>query len=248
MSGHSKWHSIRHKKAIVDAKKGKMFNKIIRELITAARIGGGDPEANPRLRIAIQHAKSVNMPSENIERAIKRGTGELEGVKYEEAVYEGYGPGGTAIMVTSLTDNKKRTTSELRTIFSKNGGNLGENGCVSWMFHRKGVIIIDKNQIDEEKLFNIVVEAGANDISSDEKNYEITVDPDKFENVKNALINNNIKIESAEISMVPQTYVKVADMKEAQQIAKLLMALEDHDDVQQVYSNADIPDEAFEGL
>ncbi len=246
MSGHSKWHSIRHKKAIVDAKRGKIFNKLIREITTAARIGGGDPESNPRLRLAIQKAKSVNMPADNIERAIKKGTGEIEGVNYEEHIYEGYGPAGTAIMVLSLTDNKNRTTSELRSIFSKNGGNLGENGCVAWMFSKKGVILVSKDTISEEELFTIVADAGAEDMKSDEKTYEIIIEPENFDTVKKELEKNNIKIESAEITMLPQNYVKIEDEKIAKQMAKLLMALEEHDDVQQVYTNADIPEEAFE--
>lgn len=248
MSGHSKWHSIRHKKAVVDARRGKIFSKIIREITTAARLGGGDPEANPRLRLAIQRAKSVNMPADNIERAIKKGTGEIEGVKYEEHIYEGYGPAGTAIMVTSITDNKNRTTAELRNIFSKNGGNLGENGCVAWMFSKKGVIIVNKDSISEDELFNIVADAGAEDMKTEDKGYEVITEPENFEDVKKRLEEKSIKIENAEITMIPQNYVKVEDERSAKQIAKLLMSLEEHDDVQQVYTNADIPDEAFEGL
>ncbi len=250
MSGHSKWHSIKHKKAAIDAKRGKIFNKIIKELTVAARIGGGDPDANPRLRLIIQKAKSVNMPVGNIEKAIKRGTGELEGVTYEEATYEGYGAGGTAVMIEVLTDNKNRTIAEIRSIFSKNGGNLGENGCVSWMFTRKGVIIVKSDVAEEEKLFEIIADAGAEDMKLDEENntYEITCEPDDLEKVKENLEKNNIPVESAEITMIPQNPVKVDQPDKAKQMARMLMALEDHDDVNNVYTNADIDASVFEGL
>ncbi len=249
MSGHSKWHSIKHKKAAIDAKRGKIFNKIIREITTAARIGGGDIESNPRLRLSVQKAKEVNMPADNIERAIKKGTGELEGVNFEEHIYEGYGPSGTAIMVASITDNKNRTTSELRTIFSKNNGNLGENGCVSWMFTKKGIILVKKDNISEDELFTLIADAGAEDMKeNDDGSFEITTDPDNFEKVKEKLEEKNIEIESSDITMIPQNYVKVNDEKAAKQIARLLMALDENEDVQHVYTNADIPEEAFEGL
>jgi len=243
MSGHSKWHSIKHKKAIVDARKGKIFNKLIREITVAARIGGGNPEDNPRLRMVIQKAKSVNMPNDNIEKAIKKGTGELEGVSYEEVVYEGYGPKGVAIMMEALTDNKNRTTAEIRSIFGKNGGNLGENGCVSWMFSKKGLITVKKESIDEEELFNIVVDAGAEDMQSveDMDVYEITTEPENFENVKKILLEKNIPIETSDITFIPKNTVKVEEEKVARQILNLLNILEDHDDVQNVYTNADIP-------
>ncbi|MBN1899072.1 MAG: YebC/PmpR family DNA-binding transcriptional regulator [Spirochaetes bacterium] len=248
MSGHSKWHSIKHKKAAVDAKRGQKFTKIIREITTSARLGGGDADSNPRLRLAMLKAKSVNMPADNIDRAIKKGTGELEGVRYEENYYEGYGPGGTAILINSISDNKNRTTAEIRSILSKHGGNLGENGCVSWMFSKKGVILVNKQVIKEDDLFNIVVDAGCEDLKSEEKYYEITIEPENFEAMKKKLDENNIKYESAEITMVPQNYIEMKEEKLAKQMAKLLMVLEEHDDVQNVYTNADIPDEAFEGL
>ena len=250
MSGHSKWHSIKHKKAAIDAKRGKIFNKIIKELTVAARIGGGNPEDNARLRLIIQKAKSVNMPAANIEKAIKRGTGELEGVSYEEAVYEGYGPGGTAVMIETLTDNKNRTTAEIRSIFSKNGGNLGENGCVSWMFTRKGMITVKSDAVEEDKLFEIVVDAGAEDLKKDDESgmYEITCEPESLESVKESLDKNNIPTESAEITMIPQNLVKIEEPDKAKQMARLLMTLEDHDDVNAVHTNADMDSSVFEGL
>lgn len=248
MSGHSKWHSIKHKKAATDAKKGKIFNKIIREITVAVRTSGGDPEINPRLRLAMQKAKSVNMPSDNIDKAIKKGTGELEGVNYEENIYEGYGPSGTAILIEVVTDNKNRTTAEIRSLFGKNGGNLGENGCVAWMFSKKGFIAVKKESISEEDLFNIVVDAGAEDLKSDDESgvYEITVEPEKFETVKKVLDDKNISIENSDITMLPKNYVKIENSTKVKQMVKLIDVLEDNDDVQNVYTNADMPANAFE--
>ncbi len=246
MSGHSKWHSIKHKKAIVDAKRGKIFTKIIREIIIAARLGGGDPEKNPRLRKAIEAAKDANMPKDNVERAIKKGTGELEGESFEEITYEGYGPGGVAVYVDATTDNKNRTASEIRRIFSKHGGNLGESGCVSWMFKRRGYITVEKSKApSEEKLFEIVVEAGAEDLKDDESSFVIlTAAEDLFE-VAKALEENGIEITTKEIGMIPDTYIKL-EGKEAEQMLKLMETLEDHEDVQNVWANFDISEEEIE--
>lgn len=244
MSGHSKWSSIKHKKAAVDAKRGKIFTKVIREITVAARQGGGDPEANPRLRTAIQAAKAVNMPQDNIQRAIQKGTGEVEGTSFEEIVYEGYGPGGVAILCTVLTDNKNRTVAELRHLFSRHGGNLGETGCVAWMFHKKGLIVVDKSQKEEEELMLLALEAGAEDIKADDDVYEILTTSEDFEQVKRALEDQDIEMSVAEISMIPQATVKL-EGKQAQQMLKLMEALEDHDDVQHVYANFDIPEEVM---
>ncbi len=249
MSGHSKWHSIKFKKAVTDSRRGKLFNKIIREITVAARIGGGDAETNPRMRTAIQKAKSVNMPGDNITKAIKKGTGELAGVHYEENSYEGYGPNGTAILVEVLTDNKNRITAEIRSTFSKNGGNLGENGCVAWMFSKKGLITVKKESIEEEKLFDIVVEAGADDMQFAEEMgvYEITTEPGNLESVKTALKDKNIPVENNIITMLPKNFVKVDDESKARQIFRLINTIEDNDDVQNVYTNADIPASVLEG-
>lgn len=249
MSGHSKWHSIKFKKAVTDAKRGKLFNKIIREITVVTRIDGGNPEDNPRLRVAIQKAKSVNMPGDNIQKAIKKGTGELEGVHYEENTYEGYGPSGTAILVEVLTDNKNRTTAEIRSTFVKNGGNLGEKGCVAWMFSKKGLITVKKESIGEEELFNIIVEAGADDMALAEEMgvYEITTEPENFEAVKKALQDKNIPIKNGDISMLPKNFVKVQDEARARQIVRLINVIEDNDDVQNVFTNADLPASVMEG-
>jgi len=244
MSGHSKWHSIKHKKARVDAKRGNVFTKIIKEITVAARIGGGNPDMNPRLRTAIAKAKGENMPQDNINRAIKKGTGELPGVSYEEYIYEGYGPAGVAVMVEVLTDNKNRTVSEIRFIFSKHNGNLGEAGCVGWMFEKKGVILIDRSQINEDQLMEIVLDAGADDINAEESEYEVTTLPEKFEEVKSALEAKNVPVSMSEVSMVPQNTIKL-EGKQAQQMLALMEKLEDHDDVQNVYANFDIPDEVL---
>jgi YebC/PmpR family DNA-binding regulatory protein len=247
MSGHSKWAGIKHKKAAQDAKRGRIFTKLIREITVAAREGGGNPEINARLRTAIERARDANMPQDNIDKAIKKGTGELPGVNYESCVFEGYGPGGVAIMVEALTDNKNRTSAEIRNIFSKKGGNLAGGGSVAWIFNKKGYILIDKTQIDEEKLFSIGVDAGAEDIKTEGKNYEVYCDPKDFENLKEAFKNQGIKWELAELTMVPNSTVKVIG-NEAKQVLSLSEALDDHDDVQKVYANFDIPDEILEEI
>ncbi|HYK88096.1 MAG TPA: YebC/PmpR family DNA-binding transcriptional regulator [Acidobacteriota bacterium] len=242
MSGHSKWHSIKHKKAATDSKRGRIFTRLIKEMTAAARNGGGDPDSNPRLRLAVATAKANNMPADNIKRAIMRGTGELPGVSYEDVNYEGYGPGGVAIYVHVLTDNKNRTVAEIRHILSKNGGNLGETGCVGWMFARKGYLVVEKAAVSEDKLMDIVIGAGADDMREDGENFEVFTSPDDFDAVKSALEKEEIPLAAAEISMVPQNYVKL-EGKNAQTMLKLMEALEDHEDVQNVWSNFDI-DEA----
>jgi YebC/PmpR family DNA-binding regulatory protein len=239
MSGHSKWHSIKHKKGALDAKRGRMFTKLIKEITIAARIGGGDPEGNPRLRKAVLDAKGVNMPADNIKRAIQKGTGELEGGQLEEIMYEGYAPGGVAMLVEVVTDNRNRTVSEIRHVFSKNGGNMGESGSVSWMFHKKGYIGIEKSKADEETLMTLAIDAGADDFQSDESLYEIYTSQEAFEDVLNAVKGKKIETVTAEISMIPQNYIKV-EGKTAQQVVKLMEALDEHDDVQHVYANFDI--------
>lgn len=247
MSGHSKWSTIKHKKSKEDARRGKIFTKLIKEITVAARMGGGDPNGNPRLRAAIQAAKAENMPKENIERAIKKGTGELPGVAYEEATFEGYGPGGVAVLVEILSDNRKRTVADIRHIFAKHAGNLGEAGCVSWMFEKKGLIAFEKDKVDEEKLMDVALEAGALDVRETEKEYEVLTAPGDFEKVKKKLEEANLVPAYAEISMIPQTTVRLTG-KEAQQMLKLMESLEDSDDVQHVYANFDIPDEEMERL
>jgi YebC/PmpR family DNA-binding regulatory protein len=247
MSGHSKWSSIKHKKGAADAKRGKIFTKLIKEITTAARIGGGDPEANARLRVAVVQAKTENMPKENIDRAIKKGTGALEGESYEEYTYEGYGPGGTAILIEVLTDNKKRTTAEIRHTLSRLNGNMGEAGCVSWMFSKKGYMSFDKNTVDEDKIMELALEAGAEDVTTDENEIEVITDIQNFEDVKKVFDSNGIKCTVAEISMIPQTSVKL-DGKNAETMLKLMEMLEDSDDVQNVYANFDISFEEMEKL
>ncbi|RKZ35120.1 YebC/PmpR family DNA-binding transcriptional regulator [bacterium] len=243
MSGHSKWSQIRHKKAAADAKRGKLFTKLIREITIAAREGGGDPDMNPRLRTAIESAKSANMPSENIERAIKRGTGELEGISYEEVVYEGYGPGGVAILVEVVTDNKNRTVSEIRKLFSNYEGNLGESGCVAWIFQKAGLIMVPKKEIGAEELLDYALESGAIDFKDeDDEFFEIYTEPSDLIDVRDELKKKNVEIDSAELTAIPQSTVHL-EGKEAEKLLKLMYSLEDHDDVQKVYSNMDIPDE-----
>jgi YebC/PmpR family DNA-binding regulatory protein len=239
MSGHSKWATIKHKKAALDAKRGKIFTRLIREIIMAARIGGGDSDKNPRLRKAIQDAKAENMPADNIKRAVQRGTGELPGATYEEMMMEGYGPGGAAVLAELTTDNRNRTVSEIRHAFSKHGGNLGEAGSVSWMFSKKGDIVVPKSAAKEDQLMNLVLEAGGEDIKDDGETWEIVTDPSAFDAVNEALKSAAIEIASAEIAMLPQTYVKL-EGSAAQQMIRLLEALEEQDDVQHVYSNFDV--------
>jgi len=246
VSGHSKWSTIKRRKGAVDAKRGKIFTKLIKEITVAARLGGGDPEANPRLRSAIAAAKAVNMPKDNIERGIKKGTGELEGAVYEEITYEGYGPGGVAVLVDCMSDNKNRTVADIRHSFSKSGGNLGESGCVSWMFDKKGVLLIDKQTISEEKLMDLALEAGAEDVLEEENEYQVVTDPENFNTVRESLESKEITFLEADISMVPQNTVDVSDVKLAARLLKLMENLEDHDDVQNVYANFDISEEIME--
>lgn len=245
MSGHSKWSTIRHKKAATDAKRGKIFTKLIKEITVAARMGGGDPAANPRLKTAIAAAKAENMPKDNIDRAVKKGTGELEGVNYEESVYEGYGPGGTAIFVESLTDNKNRAVADIRHIFSKHGGNLGSSGCVAYLFEKKGYLVVSKSDTDEERLMEVALEAGAEDVREDESNFEVITAPADYEAVKSAVEEAGIPTADAEVTMLPTTYTRL-EGKEAEQMIRMMESLEDCEDVQKVYTNADIPEEMLE--
>ena len=246
MSGHSKWASIKHKKGAADAKRGRLFTKLIKEITVAAK-DGGDPDLNPRLRTAITRANDANMPKDNIEKAIKKGTGELPGVTYESCIFEGYGPGGVAMMVETLTDNKNRAAAEIRNIFSKKSGNMAGAGSVAWIFTPKGYILIDKTQIDEETLFSVSVDAGAEDVKTGEKNYEIFCDPKDFENVKKALVDKGIKWENADLTMIPNSTIKLSGT-DAKTVLALVEALEDHDDVQKVHANFDIPDEVLEEI
>jgi len=245
MSGHSKWATIKHKKAATDAKRGSLFTKLIKEITVAAR-GGGKPDTNPRLRVAIERAKESSMPADNIERAIKKGTGELEGISYEDITLEGYGPGGVAIYIEGVSDNKNRTTSEIRTIFSKKGANMAGAGSVSWMFEKKGYIVVSRKAVDEDKLMGIVLDAGAEDLVVEEENFAVKTSPADFFKVKKALEDNSIKIESAEVTLVPKSTVRVAG-DDARKILDLIDAIEEHEDVQNVYANFDIPDELLKG-
>ncbi|MCK4809649.1 MAG: YebC/PmpR family DNA-binding transcriptional regulator [Candidatus Omnitrophica bacterium] len=247
MSGHSKWASIKHKKGAADAKRGRLFTKLIKEITVAAREGGGNSDTNPRLRTAMERSKAANMPNDNIEKAIKKGTGELPGVTYETCIFEGYGSGGAALLVETLTDNKNRTSAEVRNIFSKKSGNLAGSGSVAWIFNKKGYLLIDRSQISEDELFTISVDAGAQDVKIGEKNYEVFSDPKDFENVKKAIKEKGVKWETADLTMVPTSTIKIG-IQEARQVLSLVEALEDHDDVQKVYSNFDIPDEILEKL
>ncbi len=239
MSGHSKWHSIKHKKAATDSKRGRIFTRLIKEMTAAARNGGGDVDANPRLRLAVATAKASNMPAENIKRAIMRGTGELPGVSYEDVNYEGYGPGGVAIFMHVLTDNRNRTVAEIRHILAKNGGNLGETGCVGWMFERKGYFVVEKSTTDEDKLLEIALGAGADDMREDGSNFEILTAPENFDKVRSALEAAKVSTAAAEISMMPQNYIKL-EGKSAQTMLNLMEALEDHEDIQNVWANFDV--------
>ena len=249
MSGHSKWSTIKRKKGAADTKRGQAFTRLIKEVTIAARMGGGNPEGNPRLRTAVAAAKAENMPKDNIERAIKKGTGELEGVNYEEFTYEGYGPAGVAVYVEIMTDNKNRTAADVRHIFSKNNGNLGENGCVAWMFEKKGTFVYDKSEVDEEKLMEYVLDAGAEDISEEESTWVVMTDHKDFYSVKEAIdkIDALPSYTVAEITMIPQNTVKVAG-KEVEQVLRLMDALEECEDVQNAYANFDIPETELEKL
>jgi YebC/PmpR family DNA-binding regulatory protein len=247
MSGHSKWSTIKRKKGKADAERGKMFTKLIKEITVSAREGGGDPDGNPRLRSAIQAAKGANMPAANIDKAIKKGTGELPGVTYEQVNYEGYGPGGVAVLVETLTDNKNRAVSEIRHLFTRHGGNLGEVGCVGWMFERRGIIQVEKARSDEEQLMEVALDAGAADMTSEDDYFEIVTPYEKFEAVRKALSQKSIPIAQAEQTMVPQTNIKL-EGKQAEQMLKLMEDLEDHDDVQKVYANFDIDVEIMEKM
>jgi YebC/PmpR family DNA-binding regulatory protein len=242
MSGHNKWSTIKHKKGAADAKRGKMFSKLIKEITIAARMGGGDADGNPRLRTAVNAARAANMPKENIDRAIKRGTGEIEGVTYEEVVYEGYGPGGVAIIIEVLTDNRNRTVAEVRHIFDKYSGNLGESGCVAWMFDKKGVVALSAEGLTEDDVMELALEAGAQDVKSEGETFEITAEPTDFEAVRKAVETKGWKIEFAEISMIPQNTVKL-EGKKAEQMLKMMDALDDNDDTQKVFANFDISEE-----
>jgi len=248
MSGHSKWSTIKRKKGAIDAKRGKVFTRLIKEITVAARQGGGDPEGNPRLRSAIVTAKAENMPKDNIARAIKKGTGEIAGEVYDEIMYEGYGPGGVAILVECLTDNRNRTVADVRHYFAKNNGNLGESGCVAYMFDKKGLLLIDKSTVEEEKLMDAALEAGAEDVVEEESEFQILTAPEEFDDVRSALEEAGISFEDASISMVPQNTVEVTDEKIARALMKLMESLEDHDDVQNVYANFDIDDDLMEML
>lgn len=247
MAGHSKWANIKHRKAAVDAKRGKIFTKLIRELTVAAKEGGGDPESNPRLRTAVATAKGANMPNDTIERAVKRGTGDIEGVVYNEIFYEGYGPGGSAVYVKTLTDNRNRTVSEIRRIFTKHGGGLGENGCVAWMFDLKGRISFSGDSVDEDTLFDLVIDLGADDVRTEDSDIVVITPTDNYESVKRAVSDAGIQYESAEVTMIPQTNVRI-EGRDAEHMIRLMEALEDSDDVQNVYANFDIDEQLLEAI
>jgi YebC/PmpR family DNA-binding regulatory protein len=244
MSGHSKWSTIKRKKGAADAKRGKIFTKLIKEITIAAREGGGDPSANPRLRLAVDNAKASNMPADNIDRAIKKATGELEGVTYHELTYEGYGPGGVAILVEAATDNKNRTVAEIRHIFSKNGGNMGENGSVAWMFDKKGIITLPFQSKTEDEIMDIVLEAGAEDLQTEEDFFEIQTALESFESVRKVLLTKNLNIENASLQWIAKNTVNIGG-NEAEKVMSLIEALEENDDVQNVYSNADFDEDSI---
>ena len=247
MSGHSKWSSIKHKKAMVDARRGKMFTKLIRELTSATRAGGGDPDINPRLRTAVASAKGSNMPADTIQRAIQKGTGDTAGETYEEVTYEGYGAGGVAVLVDTLTDNKNRTVAEVRHLFAKHGGSMGENGCVAWMFQRQGFLALDASSIDEDALLELVLEAGGDDVRTENDLYEILTVPEVFEDVRSSLEAQGLTPEVAEVTMLPQSTVTI-EGKQAEQVIRLMEALDDQDDVRRAYANFDIPDDVMAAL
>jgi len=248
MSGHNKWSSIKHKKAATDSKRGKIFTKIIREITVAAKAGGGDIDSNPNLRLAVSKAKAANMPADNISRAIKKGTGELEGVTYEEALYEGYGPGGVGILVQVLTDNKNRSASDIRAVFTRKGGSLASQGAVSYQFQRKGFFEISKDAVSEDDLFMLVTDAGAEDLKSDEENFEVITELSAFEDVRKALENADIECSRSETAQLPDTLIAVAEVETAKKLLNMIDALEDNDDVQNVYDNSDIPQNILEQL
>lgn len=248
MSGHSKWSTIKRKKGAIDATRGKMFTRLIKEITVAARSGGGDPDGNPRLRSAILTAKKENMPKDNITRAIKKGTGEIAGEVYEEILYEGYGPGGVAVLVECMTDNRNRTVADVRHYFAKSNGNLGESGCVAWMFDKKGLIQVDKKSISEDALMELALEAGAEDVVEEENEFQVYTAPETFDEVREALEKAGVKILEAGVSRIPQNTIEVTEEKPARALLKLLESLEDHDDVQSVHANFDIDDELMEKL
>jgi len=248
MSGHSKWSTIKHKKGAADAKRGKIFTKLIKEIMVSARFGGADPSGNPRLRAAIAAAKNENMPKDNIERAVKKGAGELEGVTYEEINYEGYGPGGVAVLAEIMTDNRNRAASDVRHIFTRHGGSMGEAGCVAWMFSKKGSIVFNKEKVSEEELMEVALDAGAEDVDEQEDQFEVTTSLEDFFTVKSAFDSKGMTYEVAEITMVPQSTVPIEEEKVAAQVLKLMDALEDCDDVQNAYANFDIPDKILDSL
>ena len=248
MSGHSKWSTIKHKKGATDAKRGRIFTRLIKEITVAARMGGGDPDGNPRLRAAITSAKTENMPKDNIVRAIKKGTGEIEGAVYDEILYEGYGPGGVAVLVECMTDNRNRTVADVRHFFAKNNGNLGATGCVSWMFDKKGLLQVEKEGLTEEELMDMALEAGAEDVVEEDDEFQVITSPETFDEAYNALESKKVKFIEAAITRIPQNSVEVTDEKVAISLLKLLESLEDHDDVQKVHANFDIDSDLMEKL
>ena len=248
MSGHSKWSTIKRKKGANDAKRGKIFTKLIKEITIAAKMGGGDPEGNPRLRSAVMAAKGENMPKENIDRAIKKGTGDLDGAVYEEILYEGYGPGGVAVLVETMTDNKNRTVADVRHFFAKSGGNLGESGCVAWMFDKKGTLTVDKGGLSEEELMDLALEAGAEDVVEEEDSFQILTAPEAFNDVVDRLEKGDVTLSEVTLSMVPKNTIEVTEEKVARSLLRLLENLEDHDDVQKVHANFDIDDELMDQI
>jgi YebC/PmpR family DNA-binding regulatory protein len=248
MSGHSKWSTIKRKKGAIDAKRGKIFTRLIKEITVAARSGGGDPDGNPRLRSAVLSAKTENMPKENIARAIKKGTGEIAGEIYEEILYEGYGPGGVAVLVECMTDNRNRTVADIRHYFAKSNGNLGESGCVAWMFDKKGLIQVDKKGMTEEEIMELALEAGAEDVVEEESEFQVFTTPESFDDVRESLEKAGVKTLEASVSRIPKNTVEVTDEKPAKALLKLLESLEDHDDVQNVSANFDIDDELMEKI
>ena len=244
MAGHSKWAQIKRKKATVDSRRGRLWTKLLKEITVSARIGGGDPDGNPRLRSAVQEARDANVPNDNIDRAVKRGTGELEGATYDELTYEGYGPGGVALFIEAMTDNRNRTVGELRHLLSRHGGNLGENGCVAWMFEKKGLFVVPRDAVSEDRLVELALEAGAEDVRSEDDGYEVTTPADGYAQMSQALQRAGIPVETRALAMIPSSTVEVAS-EDAGQVYRLLEAIEDHDDVQNVWTNADIPAEAL---